>query len=407
MDFKLQEITLPAFLWYILPGLNFVLAVIVIPLLLLNPNLLLAASSVGGLVLALLLALVAGFVMDSLKLYALGNQHEDKKDDFFNRLAQGLGTTRDQAAVLIDALRMGLPEHGALGRAVAFNHSRWVMMSHSAKCFILLAILWCVIAIALQYQETNAWYQQALGIPAGPPSLLADLTLIALMGLTGWQIEVHARQQRSHCDELYFAYVQRHSARLRDELLSAERPAVDLNRVKFISAFKTAAQLKQTKRMGWQEQGMTNAESVADHSYMLCLLAYLLAPHAGLHRDRALALALMHDLPESIVGDITPNDPRLEDKRRLEREAATELARMLDEPAILELWQEADSGQSDTARFVRELDRFEAALQASIYEEHFKELDLSEFYASARAKISDGLIGELLDSIIAGRTPRH
>lgn len=403
MDFKLQEITLPAFLWYILSGLNFVLAVVAVPILLLNPKLLLHVSSVGGVVFVLLVALVAGFVMDSLKLYSLGNKHKKKKIDFFSRLAKELGATEENVAVLIDALRMGLPEHGSLGRAVAFNHSRWVMMTHSAKCFYLLAGLWLIISIALHSQDTVAWYQTVLGLTPGWPSILSDFALITIMTFIGYQMDSHANKQRSSCDQLYYAYARRHSAQLKEELLKPEQPTVNLCMDEFLLALRTAAQLKKTKRMGWQEHGLMEAESVADHTYMVCLLAYLLAPHAGVDRCRSVALALMHDVPESVVGDITPNDPRLSDKRELERKAADDLSRRLTEPDVLRLWHEVDEGKTDEAKFVRELDRLEAALQASIYEETDESLNLSEFYKSVRSKISSDLSTDLLKSIVDSR----
>ena len=166
MDFKLQEITLPAFLWYILPGLNFVLAVIAVPVLLLDPALLLQLGSLGGAVLVVLLALVAGFVMDSLELYALRSGHALKKRAFFEHLGRELGMSGDHARTLIDAVRMGLPERGALGRAVAFNHSRWVMMTHSAKCFYMLAIVWFFIAIVMHAQDKAPWYVTLFGLQA-------------------------------------------------------------------------------------------------------------------------------------------------------------------------------------------------------------------------------------------------
>lgn len=46
-------------------------------------------------------------------------------------------------------------------------------------------------------------------------------------------------------------------------------------------------------------------ESVADHSYRAAVLAMALPP--GLDRDRCVKMALLHDLAESMVGDITPS----------------------------------------------------------------------------------------------------
>jgi len=403
MDFKLQEITLPAFVWYILPGLNFVLAVVAVPILLLKPSLLLQVGSLGGVVFVVLVALVAGFVMDSLKLYALRSGHQDKKEVFFEKLASELGISGQHVATMMDAVRMGLPERGSLGRAVAFNHSRWVMMTHSAKCFYALAVIWAVIAIAMHAQSKVAWYQTTLGLAEGWPRILVDLLLVVAAAVIAYRTDKHAERQRKACDELYYAYARRYAPELRGELLGFGAGVGELDIEKFLSALQMTARLKAIKRKGWQEHGLMEAESVADHSFMVCLLAYLLAPYAGVNRSRSVALALMHDVPEAIVGDITPNDPQLPSKRDLEGKAARDLAGYFGEPDVFRLWHEVERGESAEARFVHELDILEPALQAAIYEEADCSRDLGEFYVSAREKISSDLGIRFLDSIVAAR----
>src|SRR4051794_15354555 len=67
--------------------------------------------------------------------------------------------------------------------------------------------------------------------------------------------------------------------------------------------------LKEIPRTGWLDRGILaeETESVADHSYGVALLAWLLAPDA-LDRGRVVELALIHDLAEAVVGDVTPYD---------------------------------------------------------------------------------------------------
>ena len=107
MDLKFQEITLPVFVWYVMPGLNFVLTVIVLPILLIEPRSLSAFGNLGGGFLFLLLAVVLGFIMDSMKLYQLDRSYRNESPDFFRRIAEGLSTSEKAARELIDALRMG------------------------------------------------------------------------------------------------------------------------------------------------------------------------------------------------------------------------------------------------------------------------------------------------------------
>ena len=54
--------------------------------------------------------------------------------------------------------------------------------------------------------------------------------------------------------------------------------------------------------------GINNGETVACHMYRLALMAMILTPIAEEKRDanKCIQLALVHDLAESIVGDITP-----------------------------------------------------------------------------------------------------
>lgn len=51
------------------------------------------------------------------------------------------------------------------------------------------------------------------------------------------------------------------------------------------------------------------------------------------------------------------------------------------------LWEEYEIGESAESQFVRQLDRLEMALQASVYE-HQGFVDLSVFFASARQSLS-------------------
>ncbi len=65
--------------------------------------------------------------------------------------------------------------------------------------------------------------------------------------------------------------------------------------------------LKETPRTGWLDRGIPaeDTESVADHSFGVALLAWLLAPEE-LDRAGVVELAMVHDLAEAAGGDITP-----------------------------------------------------------------------------------------------------
>ena len=65
-----------------------------------------------------------------------------------------------------------------------------------------------------------------------------------------------------------------------------------------------AGQLKKLPRAGWLLTGITSPESVADHSFRVAVLAYVIAVQEGANPERAAALGLFHDFPETRTGDV-------------------------------------------------------------------------------------------------------
>ena len=173
---------------------------------------------------------------------------------------------------------------------------------------------------------------------------------------------------------------------------------------RLLQTLARAARLKHVRRAGWLRCNVpdTDCESVADHTFGVALLALLLPSGANIkvNRDRCVALALVHDLAEAIVGDITPHDgvdPA--EKRRREEAALRELSEMLGDDELLTLWQEFEAAQTPEAKLVRELDVIEMAMQARAYEreEKLSPQDAQRFIASARARVTSEIGLELLE----------
>ncbi|CAJ2648337.1 5'-deoxynucleotidase HDDC2 isoform X2 [Trifolium pratense] len=147
--------------------------------------------------------------------------------------------------------------------------------------------------------------------------------------------------------------------------------------------------LKTTKRKGWVNHGIKGAESIADHMYRMALMALIAADVPGLSRERCIKIALVHDIAEAIVGDITPSDgvPKAE-KSRMEQEALNKMCEVLGggiRDEIQELWLEYENNSSLEANVVKDFDKVEMILQALEYEmEHGKVLD--EFFISTAGK---------------------
>ncbi|XP_020103602.1 HD domain-containing protein 2-like isoform X1 [Ananas comosus] len=148
--------------------------------------------------------------------------------------------------------------------------------------------------------------------------------------------------------------------------------------------------LKTTKRAGWVRRGVREPESVADHMYRMGVMALVAPDMPGIDRDRCIKMAIVHDIAEAIVGDITPSDgvPKLE-KNRMEKEALDHMCNLLGGGSrakeIHELWMEYEENSSPEAKIVKDFDKVEMILQALEYENE-QGIDLEEFFQSTAGK---------------------
>jgi putative hydrolase of HD superfamily len=105
--------------------------------------------------------------------------------------------------------------------------------------------------------------------------------------------------------------------------------------------------------------------------------------------SRCMKMALVHDMAEALVGDITPVDgvPKVEKNRReattMDYFANSLLGRVnngLTGKEMRAIWQEYEDGETLESKFVHEVDKFELVLQMVDYEKaHNWKLDLGEF----------------------------
>ena len=147
--------------------------------------------------------------------------------------------------------------------------------------------------------------------------------------------------------------------------------------------------LKDVIRAGWQRVGIENPESVASHSWGMSALALRLCPE-NLDLSKVLSLCIIHDIPEIIVGDLTPQDD-CTNKAKDEHIAMAEIA-----PQWLHLFEEYEAGETDEAKFVKQIDKLDMALQAIVYRNE-QGIDTSQFIESAIAKINDSSLLKLID----------
>ncbi|MFN3621922.1 MAG: HD domain-containing protein, partial [Nitrososphaerales archaeon] len=75
-----------------------------------------------------------------------------------------------------------------------------------------------------------------------------------------------------------------------------------------LKILRKAGRLKQIQRTGWKTKiHIVDAESVADHSFRVGLAAMLLSDLIGLDTIKVVRMALIHDLAESVIGDLMPD----------------------------------------------------------------------------------------------------
>ena len=142
----------------------------------------------------------------------------------------------------------------------------------------------------------------------------------------------------------------------------------------FINLILKCNELKTIPRMGWRVRGVRDGESVAEHSFAVAVISMLLASRMGIGIDveRLLKIALIHDLPEHMLGDIHAPATRLlgqEVKEAAELRILEELFGSLDDAdEYIGLWKEFADRSSVEGRIVRAVDKLEMFTQAYLYE---------------------------------------
>lgn len=142
---------------------------------------------------------------------------------------------------------------------------------------------------------------------------------------------------------------------------------IDPVRIEAIIAFIQATEkLKDTLRSGITSQG--RAESTAEHSWRLCLMAMLFDRELGDYdRLKLLKLCIVHDLGEAISGDV-PATQQIDGDGRAQQERADLITLCAPLPAdlceeMVALWDEYSSAASFEAVLAKGFDKLETMLQ--------------------------------------------
>ena len=129
------------------------------------------------------------------------------------------------------------------------------------------------------------------------------------------------------------------------------------------AVLKIIGDLKSLKRRGWIIRSCLETESDAEHSWGVAFLAFLYTP-SYLDKKKCLEMALIHDLAEIKVGDITPHDNcSKNEKKSKELEAISQISKELDKPELVALFEEFENEETKEALFVKDLDKIDMMIQ--------------------------------------------
>jgi putative hydrolase of HD superfamily len=160
--------------------------------------------------------------------------------------------------------------------------------------------------------------------------------------------------------------------------------------------------LKRTPRSGWQFLG-SGGESVAEHTFRTAMIAYVLGRLDGaVDPDRAVLIALVHDLPEARTGDLNYMNQKYVEAN--EERAAHDMGAGLpfgeELEALLEEYRRLETAE---AKLVRDADQLEMLLS-------LKELmdagnpSAQEWIPFVLRRLSTPTARELAERILAGHS---
>ncbi len=167
-----------------------------------------------------------------------------------------------------------------------------------------------------------------------------------------------------------------------------------------INYYVLCNKLKNVIRTGWKDWNVQSdrIESVAEHIFGVQMLA--LAMYSEYQYDidimKVIFMLAVHELGETVIGDLTQFQISKEDKEKIEHEAVHKiLLDLLDGEQIEKLFLEFDSHSTKEAMFAYQCDKLECDLQSKLYDEEGC-VDLNK--QGGNDTMNNSIVKELLDS---------
>lgn len=131
--------------------------------------------------------------------------------------------------------------------------------------------------------------------------------------------------------------------------------------------------LKNIIRTGWKDWNVQREriESIAEHVYGVQMLAIAMKSEYeyDIDLERVIFMLAVHELGETIIGDLTQFQISKSEKEKIEHEAVHNILQgLLDGKIIEELFLEFDERKTKESLFAYQCDKLECDLQSKIYD---------------------------------------
>jgi len=189
-----------------------------------------------------------------------------------------------------------------------------------------------------------------------------------------------------------------------------------------------AGKLKKVKRKGITFYGVKKPDNATDHSFRIALMVWLFNKKKKLNIEKAIKMALIHDICKILAGDITPYDgllpkskkerdefvkrwrrlplkekeKRYAQKFKKEFNALEKLTSKLPKKLkkeIINLWLDYTKAKSPESRFVHQLDVAENLLEAFEWWKKNKKFPTQPWWEHADEVIDDPILLKFLKEI--------
>lgn len=141
-----------------------------------------------------------------------------------------------------------------------------------------------------------------------------------------------------------------------------------------LNYYKLCNKLKNVIRTGWKNWNVQREriESIAEHVFGTEMLAIAMKSEYNYDIDimKVIYMIAIHELGESLIGDLTVFQISREEKEKIEHDAVHNILKSLvDSEYIEELFLEFDKRETKEAKFAYMCDKLECDIQCKIYDE--------------------------------------